>query len=94
MGTTHRQTYRNCTVTERDVLYELRVKAPQTGSELTDALGRSKVSVSRALRSLADKGLVAREPADGIRGRAKHNRLTDEGRTVTGTVFNDFAEAL
>jgi len=94
MGTTHRQTYRNCTVTERDILYALRVESPQTGSDLTDAVGRSGVAVSRALQSLADKGLVARDPAEGIRGAAKHNRLTDDGKILTATVFQDFAEAL
>jgi len=83
-----------CNAAERDVLYSLRVEEPMTGSDIAHATGRSPATVSRALRSLAESGLVARDTPSEFPAPQKENRLTDQGRSVTTAAFDAYREAL
>jgi DNA-binding MarR family transcriptional regulator len=85
--------YRECNATERDVLYTLRVGGSMTGREIMQATERPEATVSRALESLAEKGLVDRGESD-MDGRTKVNQLTDEGWDVTTAAFDAYKEAL
>ncbi|MCS7476731.1 MarR family winged helix-turn-helix transcriptional regulator [Umezawaea endophytica] len=62
-----------------DVLENLRLRGRMTPSQLSDSLGVSRQSMSKALRFLKDRELVA-QIADGTDRRELTTTLTDEGR--------------
>lgn len=72
-------------------LWEWRVLAvlgnvePKTAQELVEATAMDKVTVSRAVRGLDEKGHVART-RHKTDGRSAHIRLTDKGRAIYETV--------
>lgn len=72
-------------------LWEWRVLAvlgnvePKTAQELVEATAMDKVTVSRAVRGLDEKGYVSRT-RHKTDGRSAHIRLTDRGRDIYETV--------
>jgi len=88
------ETWQQLNATERDALLVLREQDRQTGRDVQSKIGRSEVAVSRALRQLADAGLITREYADDVPGSGKYNSLSDDGMKITTTVFSRFAKAI
>jgi len=85
--------WQDCNATERDVLVSLFREEGKTNREIMADIDRSEMAVSRAVRSLKDKGLVDRE--DGPTGRSgTANSLSDKGRAVVTAQADKFAEAL
>jgi DNA-binding MarR family transcriptional regulator len=85
--------WQDCNATERDVLVSLFREEGKTNREIMADIDRSEMAVSRAVRSLKDKGLVDRE--DGPTGRnGTENRLSDKGRAVVTAQADKFAEVL
>lgn len=72
-------------------LWEWRILAvlgdvePKTAQELVEATAMDKVTVSRAVRGLDEKGYVSRTRHTADR-RSSHIRLTGEGRKIYETV--------
>jgi len=85
--------WQDCNATERDVLVSLFREEGKTNREIMADIDRSEMAVSRAVRSLKDKGLVDRE--DGPTGRGgTANSLSEKGRAVVTAQADKFAEAL
>jgi len=88
------KTWQRLNTTQRDALLVLREEDKQTGRDVQSKIGRSEVAVSRALRQLADQGLINREYANDVPGSGKYNSLSADGMKLTTTIFSRFAEAI
>lgn len=63
--------------------------------DLIDSLRVDRTGITRALRVLADAGLVTRDPAQDVLGRsgpALQARLTTEGRELAAWVLKEAGE--
>lgn len=72
---------------ELELLVPLRHhNGPLTAARLADMLHMSRAGVSKHLRRLEDRGLVARQASDADR-RTAEVTMTDRGRTLTDSAF-------
>jgi predicted transcriptional regulator len=86
--------WHDCNAAERDVLVALFRTDGLTNRQVSDEIERPTSSVSRALQSLDDKGLVDRD-GEGQTGRTgTTNRLSDKGHAIVTAQADKFAEAL